>query len=133
MKTNYVFVDLNIGLCYPNILSSTKKSICRFTLLFLFLIFSIFSFSQTVNVENEKYTYSFKIEGVENRGDAKMVWDKIRYYFNSSEEPFKYPLTFNQSNVFEITVPFDKKESEILKYFESQGIVLIELSKHIHE
>lgn len=91
--------------------------------LFVLLVFlPICAFSQNIQ-------YSFKIEHVNTSAQAKGVFDVVRHYFNSAENPYEHKLTFSAESVFQITVPFDKSEQEILGFFQEKNLTIVDLRK----
>lgn len=59
-----------------------------------FLLLSQTTFSQ-------EYNYRFKLEGITNPADAKMITDVLRPVFNSPETPFAvFPQFYDVSDVF---------------------------------
>jgi len=95
-------------------------------LLVLLVFLPICAFSQNIQ-------YSFKIEHVNTSAKAKGVFDVVRHYFNSAENPYEHKLTFSDESVFQITVPFEKTEVEVIEYFRSKNLVIIDFNKNYFE
>jgi hypothetical protein len=77
--------------------------------------------------------YTFKIEGIDEYREAKPIWDDIRYFFNDTNNPFKYRVDLNELGEFSIVILRDLSEFEIREYFNSKNIVLTELNKLYYE
>lgn len=95
----------------------------------LTVIFSlVFSF-----LSAQTYKYEFKVENVSTQAEAKTIFDDIRFFFNTEDEPFKYPLKFREDFYFEITTTIEESHGTILNYFISKNIMLTELNIYYYE
>lgn len=59
----------------------------------------------------QDYTYRFKLEGITNPADAKMITDVLRPVFNHTETPFAvFPQFYDASDIF-----FFKSDVEVTR------------------
>lgn len=102
-------------------------------LILIIIIIILLTANGYTQEENTPYVgYSFKVDGVDEYIKAKPIWNDIRYFFNYENDPFRYRLDLN-GGVFNIVIPRELNEQEIMSYFNSKNINLTELNIYYYE